>query len=187
MRSAVPKEREILTVGHSNHDERRFAELLGEGSVAAIADVRAQPRSRRNPHFNAVALAASLEAAGISYAALGDQLGGRREPVVGSPNDAWEDPAFRGYADHMESGDFAAGLEMLEQLAGTRRTAVMCAEGDWERCHRRLIADALVTRGWRVLHLAPDGGLDPHTLDERAVVEDGRITYPQPGQTSLEV
>ncbi|MGZ5307903.1 MAG: DUF488 domain-containing protein [Solirubrobacterales bacterium] len=179
--------REILTVGHSNHDERRFLELLGAGGVEAIADVRAQPHSRRNPHFNADGLAASLKAAGVSYTGFGDQLGGRREPVEGSPNDAWEDPAFRGYADHMESGEFAAGLEMLSQLAASRRTAVMCAEGDWQRCHRRLISDALTARGWRVLHLGPDGSLSEHELDERAVLDGERITYPMPGQTSLEV
>jgi uncharacterized protein (DUF488 family) len=178
---------ELLTVGHSNHEEGRFGELLREGGVEGIADVRAQPRSRRNPHFNAAALAASLEAAGIAYAELGDQLGGRREPLEGSPNDAWDDPAFRGYADHLASDDFAAGLEMLEQLAATRRTAVMCAEGDWRICHRRMIADALSVRGWRVLHLGPDASLREHELDERAVVDGSSITYPTPGQTSLEV
>lgn len=178
---------EILTVGHSNHDERRFIELLHRGGVEAIADVRAQPHSRRNPHFNAGALAASLEAAGISYTGFGERLGGRREPVEGSPNDAWEDAAFRGYADHMKSRDFAAGLEGLEKLARSRHTAVMCAEGDWRLCHRRLIADALTLRGWRVVHVAPDGTTSGHELDERAVVEDGAITYPMPGQTSLEV
>jgi uncharacterized protein (DUF488 family) len=183
----VSGEREIFTVGHSNHDERRFLDLLAEGGVEAIADVRAQPRSRRNPHFNAAALAASLESEGISYAAFGDQLGGRREPRPDSSNLAWDDPAFRGYADHMESPEFEAGLVMLEELGDTRRTAVMCAEGDWTQCHRRLIADALVTRKRRVVHLAPDGSLAEHELDERAVVEDGGITYPKPGQTSLEL
>ncbi len=172
-------------MGHSNHDEGRFLELLGEGGVAAIADVRATPRSRRNPHFNAAALAASLEAAGISYASLGDQLGGRREPVEGSPNDAWEDDAFRGYADHMAEPDFAAGLEMLEQLAGERRTAMMCAEGDWEQCHRRLIADALTVRGWRVLHLGPDSSISEHERDPRLVIEGDQLTYPTPGQTKM--
>jgi len=183
----VSGEREILTVGHSNHEERRFLDLLGGAGVEAIADVRATPRSRRNPHFNAAALAASLETDGISYAAFGDQLGGRREPDPDSPNLAWDDPAFRGYADHLPSGEFKAGLLMLIELADTRRAAVMCAEGDWTHCHRRLIADALVVSGRRVVHLGPDGSLSEHRLDERAVVEDGLITYPKPGQISLEV
>jgi uncharacterized protein (DUF488 family) len=178
---------ELLTVGHSNHDEGRFIDLLRGGGVEAIADVRVFPRSRRNPQFNAAALAASLEGAGISYATLGDQLGGHREPIADSPNTAWDDPGFRGYADHMGSPEFAAGLAMLEQLAGTRRTAAMCAEGDWERCHRRMIADALTIRGWRVLHLGPDGELAEHVLDPNAVVEDDRLIYPVPGQTSLSV
>ncbi len=181
------RRRTVFTVGHSNHDEERFLELLRGAGVEAIADVRVMPRSRRNPHFNAAALAASLEGAGISYATLGEQLGGRREPQPDSPNAAWKEDAFRGYADHLATGEFAAGLEMLQQLAETRRTAIMCAEGDWTQCHRRLIADVLAVGGWRVVHIGPDGGPSDHELDPRAVVEGDRITYPAPEQTSLGV
>ena len=174
---------EILTVGHSNHEERTFLELVRGAGVELIADVRANPRSRY-PQFNRSALAGTMKAAGIGYAPLGADLGGRREPHPDSVNTALEDGPFRGYADHMGTERFEAGLGMLEDLAGERRTAVMCAEGDWTRCHRRLIADILVARGWRVTHLAPDGSLTPHELDELAVVEDDHVTYPEP-QTSL--
>src|ERR687887_344464 len=93
--------------------------------------------------------------------------------------------ALRAYADHMESEDFTAGLERLEALAGRRRAAIMCAEGDWRRCHRRLISDALSARGWRVLHIRPDGRLEDHELTDFAVVSDGTVSYP--GQGSLAV
>ena len=125
-----------------------------------------------------------FQASGIGYAPLGADLGGRREPNPDSVNTALEDGPFRDYADHMGSDQFEAGLAMLEDLAAERRTAIMCAEADWTRCHRRLIADALTVRGWRVLHLGPDGSLAEHELDELAVVDGERVTYPEK-QTSL--
>ena len=175
--------REVLTVGHSNHEDGEFIELLRGAGVELIADVRANPRSRY-PQFNRSALAGTMKAVGIGYAPLGADLGGRREPAPDSPNTALPEGPFRGYADHMATDRFTAGLEMLESLADERRTAVMCAEADWTRCHRRLIADALVSRGWRVLHLAANGRLEAHELPEFAVVENGVVTYPEP-QTSL--
>jgi uncharacterized protein (DUF488 family) len=179
----VASEGEILTVGHSNHDEQEFLELVRGAGVELIADVRANPHSRY-PQFNRSALAGTLKAAGLGYAPLGADLGGRRSPVAHSVNQGWEVEAFRGYADHMSSEQFEAGLGMLEDLARERRTAVMCAEGDWTRCHRRLLADALTVRGWRVLHLGPTGSITPHELTEFAVVENGVVTYPAE-QTSL--
>jgi uncharacterized protein (DUF488 family) len=174
---------EILTVGHSNHEERRFLELLRGAGVELLADVRVNPRSRY-PQFNRSALAASLESTGIGYVHLGKELGGRREPAMGTANAGWEAEPFRGYADHMASDEFAAGLVRLEQLGRERRTAVMCAEAEWTRCHRRLVADALTVRGWRVVHLGPDGSPSEHELTDFAVVEEGRIIYPA-RQTSL--
>lgn len=176
---------EILTVGHSNHEERHFIELLRGAGVELLVDVRANPRSRYE-HFNRGPLAASLQAAGIGYERIGEELGGRRTPLPGSPNGAWEDEAFRGYADHMAGEEFAAGLARLEQLARGRRTAIMCAEADWTQCHRRLIADALLVDGRPVVHLGPDGALTEHELNPRAVVEDGAITYPE-RQISMEL
>ena len=175
---------EILTVGHSNHAEDEFLDILRSGRVELIADVRRYPGSRRQPHFERSALAGVLLEAGINYRWLGETLGGRREPLPDSPNDAWENPQFRGYADHMASEEFAGGLAELEGLARERRTAVMCAEAWWVRCHRRLLADALLVRGWRVLHLDGKGKLSEHELTDFAVVDDGTITYPAK-QTSL--
>lgn len=176
---------EILTVGHSNHEESRFLDLLRGQDVELLTDVRVNPRSRY-PHFNRSALAASLESAGIGYAHLGEALGGRREPDPDSPNVGWEENWFRGYADHMASEQFAAGLTQLEEFGREQRVAVMCAEADWRACHRRLVADALLTRGWRVMHITTEGLLEDHQLTDFAVVEDGHITYPEP-QTSLDV
>jgi uncharacterized protein (DUF488 family) len=181
----VGQREEILTIGHSNHDEAHFVELLRGAGAELLVDVRANPRSRHS-QFNRSALAASLEGAGIGYSHLGAELGGRREPAADSPNDGWEEGWFRGYADHMASEEFAAGLARLEELGRDRRAAVMCAEADWHACHRRLIADALSTRGWRVLHVAPDGSLADHELTPFALVGNGRITYPAE-QTSLGV
>jgi uncharacterized protein (DUF488 family) len=175
---------EIITVGHSNHEEQEFVELLRGAGVEEIADVRRYPGSRRQPHFERTALAAVLIEDGIAYRWLGESLGGRRKPVSGSPNGGWDSDQFRGYADHMSSDEFKAGLVELERLAGERRVAVMCAEAWWIRCHRRLIADALTVDGWRVLHLDSKGRLSEHELTEFAVVEDGTITYPA-RQTSL--
>jgi uncharacterized protein (DUF488 family) len=170
--------REILTIGHSTHPEERFLALLDRHRVAAVADVRRFPSSRRLPHFNASRLEASLRERGIAYAPLGEGLGGRRKADPDSPNAGWRVGGFRGYADHMSSPEFAAGLEELERLGEERRTAVMCAEGPWWRCHRQLIADALAVRGWSVAHVLPDGRLEAHRLTPFALVEGDRITYP---------
>jgi uncharacterized protein (DUF488 family) len=182
----MASEGEILTVGHSNHEEDEFVALLRGAGVELIADVRRYPGSRRLPHFERTALAAVLLQAGIGYRWLGESLGGRRKPLPDSPNGAWESAQFRGYADHMATPEFAAGLAELEGLAREQRVAVMCAEAWFIRCHRRLIADALVARGWRVLHLGSNGKLEEHELTEFAVVEDGVVTYPEL-QTSLGV
>jgi uncharacterized protein (DUF488 family) len=175
---------EILTVGHSNHEEREFLDLLRSAGVELIADVRRYPGSRRQPHFERTALAAVLLEAGIGYRWLGETMGGRRKPAADSPNGGWESAQFRGYADHMASEEFHVGLGELEELGREQRAAVMCAEAWWIRCHRRLIADALAERGWRVLHLGSNGRLTEHEVTDFAVIEDGRITYPAQ-QTSL--
>jgi uncharacterized protein (DUF488 family) len=180
----MASEGEILTVGHSNHEEGEFVDLMQGAGVELIADVRRYPGSRRQPHFERTALAAVLLEAGIGYRWLGESLGGRRKPLPDSPNGAWESDQFRGYADHMASEEFAAGLAELEELARQQRTAIMCAEAWWVRCHRRLIADALTARGWHVLHLESNGRLSEHELTDFAVVEDRVVTYPEV-QTSL--
>jgi len=158
-------------------------ELLRGRGVTLLVDVRQYPRSRRVPHFNAEALAAELPSLGIDYLHM-RELGGRRRPRPDSVNDGWENEQFRGYADHMETAEFREALGRLEELARARPTAVMCAEATWFRCHRRLISDALLVRGWRVLHIGSDGRIAEHELTPFAVVSDCELRYPAP-QTSL--
>jgi len=181
----VDREDDIFTVGHSTHELEELVALLRGPGVSGLADVRRYPRSRRVPHFNADALEVSLPRLGIEYAHF-EELGGRRSPVPGSPNRGWREEQFQGYADHMATAEFAAGVERLESLARSRPTAVMCAEAPWWRCHRRLLSDALLVRGWRVLHLGPDGRLSAHELTDFAIVSEEGLTYPPP-QTALEV
>jgi uncharacterized protein (DUF488 family) len=173
--------KEIFTLGHSTHEAGAFDTLLERHGIALLADVRALPRSRRVPHADGDALAARLRGHGIRYLHL-PELGGRRRALPDSPNSGWQNDAFRGYADHMTSEEFAAGLERLEPAATRRRAAVMCAEALWWRCHRRLVADALVVGGWTVHHIGPDGRLTQHDLTDFAHVENGTLSYPSPQQ-----
>jgi uncharacterized protein (DUF488 family) len=176
---------QILTIGHSTHELEVFIGLLRGHGVQALADVRRYPSSRRMPWFSSEPLGSELGAAGIEYAHL-PELGGRRDPVPGSPNGGWRVGQFQGYADHMASDEFAAGLRRLEAIARERRTAVMCAEAQWWRCHRRLLSDALLARSWEVLHADARGGVEPHSLTEFAVLDGERVTYPPP-QAALDV
>ena len=169
--------RRVFTIGHSTHALEAFVALLGRHGVKRVADVRRFPGSRRNPQFAREALAGGLAADGIGYAHI-EALGGRRSVAPGSPNEGWENAAFRGYADHMASAAFAAGLAELEALAAAEPTAVMCAEALWWQCHRRLVSDALVARGWAVDHIGPGGELAAHALTPFAAVDGDRVTYP---------
>jgi uncharacterized protein (DUF488 family) len=176
-------ERRVYTIGHSTHPLATFLALLERHGVRAVVDVRRFPGSRRHPQFGRDALAAALAARGIRYAHL-EALGGRRPVRSGSPNGGWDVRAFQGYADHMASAEFAADLERLEALARAALTTVMCAEAVWWRCHRRLVADALVARGWEVAHVGPDGRLISHELTPFAERRGGRLDYP-PAQRRL--
>jgi len=177
-------EKIAYTIGHSTRSRDELLTWLGEAGVRMIADVRAFPSSRRHPQFDQRALRCWLPEAGVEYVHL-PQLGGRRAPIPGSPNGGWREPGFRGYADYMSSCEFAAGLVRLEGLACERATAIMCAEAVWWRCHRRLIADALTVRGWRVEHLGVGVHHAIHKLPVFAVVKHGiALSYP-PCQTSL--
>lgn len=174
----------LWTIGHSNHDADAFAALLARHEIALVVDVRTVPRSRRHPHFATEAMAAWLPARGVAYRHA-PGLGGWRHARRDSPNGGWENDSFRGYADYALTGEFAAALEELCELARRQRTAVMCSEGLWWRCHRRLIADRLLVAGWEVRHIAPDGKVAPHELTAFAVRQaDGTLLYP-PLQASL--
>ena len=167
----------IFTVGHSTHPIERFLELLGQHEIALVADVRSFPSSRRWPQFNQAELSESLRRASVQYQWM-KKLGGRRHSKrEDSPHTAWTHPAFRSYADYTETADFTDGLAELTNTAGAARTAYMCSEGLWWRCHRRIISDYLTIRGWRVEHIMPDGKLRPHELASFARVLDSRIVY----------
>jgi uncharacterized protein (DUF488 family) len=173
---------QVFTIGHSTHSLDAFAALLSAHGIRLVADVRAYPRSRRHPHFNAEALAASLPARGVDYRHL-EALGGRRKPRPDSRNGGWEIDAFRAYADYALTPGFGAALTELQTLARTSATAIMCAEGLWWRCHRRLIADRLAVAGATVCHIGPAGQLDEHVLPPFAVPQpDGTVLYPAPAQ-----
>jgi uncharacterized protein (DUF488 family) len=167
----------LFTIGHSTHPIERFLELLAMHRIAVLADVRSFPSSRRWPQFNQAELLRSLEQAGIEYRWM-KPLGGRRHIVrPDSPHTAWTHPAFRSYADYAESDDFAAGFRELMELTAYTVIAVMCSEGLWWRCHRRIVSDNLAVRGWTVEHIMPGGKLVAHRIAEFASVDGERLTY----------
>ena len=172
----------IFTVGHSIRPQNELIAILEEARVKLLVDVRRFPGSRRHPQFGKEALSAGLSAAGIAYRHEPD-LGGRREPRPDSPHTAWRVAGFRGYADHMASPEFRAALERL--TAPQLPTAVMCAEAVPWKCHRQLIADALVARGVEVVHLLGAGRRQPHVLNPAAtIVGDGALVYARSTRTS---
>jgi uncharacterized protein (DUF488 family) len=168
----------LWTVGHSNVSLDRFIELLTAHDIVLIADVRRFPGSRRHPHFAGGALADALTAQSIRYMHL-PELGGRRTARANSRNTAWRHPAFRGYADYMETPAFAAGVERLRQAAAEQRTAMMCAEALWWQCHRGLIADVFKAAGATVLHITATG-VQEHPYTSAAHIVRGQLSYTEP-------
>ena len=164
------------TVGHSNRPLEEFAAILQAHGIERVIDVRRYPASRKWPHFNAGELAAGLVAAGIDYAGL-PELGGRRRALPDSPHRAWRVDAFRGYADFMDSPGFAAALERAQTLAREKRSVLMCSEALPWRCHRSLLADALIARGWEVSDILSAKDARPHRLPEFARLEGDRVVY----------
>ena len=171
----------MWTIGHSRRSLAELVALLRAHGVSQVIDVRRYPRSRRHPQFDVAALARDLPVAGIAYA-HSPGLGGFRRPRVGSVNTGVE-PAFRGYADYMETEEFAGQLATLLEAAASTPTAIMCAEADPRSCHRSLIADALVARGVEVRHIVSENPSSPHLLRPTAHVANGRVSYP--GQVEL--
>jgi uncharacterized protein (DUF488 family) len=166
----------VWTAGHSNLALDHFLSMLSQAGIEALVDVRRYPLSRRNPQFNHDDLAASLAAKGIEYRHE-PALGGRRKPLADSFNQALRNDGFRGFADYMATDEFLHALGTLVKGAEAARTTLMCAEAVPWRCHRSLIADALLARGVPVMHLV--GGRErPHTLSPHARVHDARVAYP---------
>ena len=166
----------IWTVGHSTRSAEEFKEILLAHRIEVLVDVRSFPGSRRYPHFNKAELSRWLESVGITYVHL-QVLGGRRRPSPESTNTAWKNSSFRAYADHMESEDFREGVEELLELAQKKRTATMCAEALWWRCHRSLIADFLKVKGVEVIHILDAKKTEIHPYTSAARIVEGRLSY----------
>lgn len=166
----------IWTIGHSTRTLEDFLALLAQYRIEAVADVRRFAGSRRHPQFAEPALREALTEARVAYHPI-PALGGRRRPLPGSQNLAWRNDSFRGYADHMGTREFAEGLSELVELARRRRTALMCAEAVWWRCHRALISDLLKSRGDEVIHILDAKHAVAHPYTAAARIVDGRLSY----------
>lgn len=175
----MPDEPLAFTVGHSTRSLEDFLTLLTAHGVKHVVDVRTIPRSRRYPHFESKALSRSLNEAGIAYTHV-PALGGLRHPRSDSPNAGWRNASFRAYADHMQTPEFEEAIEVVARLARKECVAFLCAEAVPWRCHRSLIADALLVRGFRVEDLSSPTRRLPHRLTPFARVIEKRITYPPP-------
>jgi uncharacterized protein (DUF488 family) len=172
----------IWTIGHSTRTIEEFIAALQANGIKLVADVRLLPGSRRYPQFNKEALAKSLADHAIGYEHF-PELGGRRKPRRDSRNTAWRNDAFRGYADHMETAEFANGIARLQQMADRDgATAIMCAEAVWWRCHRSLIADYLKAQGVEVIHILDANKIDPHPFTSAANIVDGKLDYSKTDQ-----
>lgn len=169
-------ERRIWTIGHSSRTIGDLLTLLRAHGIECIADVRRHAGSRRHPHFNPEPLAAALGEACVGYLAFPD-LGGRRPARDDSPHTVWRNLSFRGYADYMDSSGFAGAIGRLEATACASRTAMMCSEAVWWRCHRSMIADALKAKGWCVLHILDGGPAKEHPYTSAATLADGKLGY----------
>jgi uncharacterized protein (DUF488 family) len=171
----------VYTLGHGSRTADELIEVARGAGLARVADVRRFPHSRRHPQHDRTALASALRAAGIEYVWLGEDLGGRVPEIVPasrSHNGAWREPAFRRYADAMETPRFRVAFGHLEALAREAPTALLCAERLWWQCHRRLLADLFHVRGWRVVHLLEPDKSMPHELTPWARPEGDGLTYP---------
>ena len=150
-------EHTIWTIGHSTHTLEEFVAMLQSFSIKLLVDIRSFPGSRKYTHLK--------------------DLGGRRKVRKDSTNTAWRHPAFRGYADYMETPEFAAGIQQLEEMAKKKATAYMCSEAVWWSCHRSMVSDYLKVRGWKVMHIMSVGKADEHPYTSPARIVDGQLTY----------
>jgi uncharacterized protein (DUF488 family) len=167
----------VWSIGHGTRPIEEFNALLRAAQIATLADVRTAPGSRRHPHFGQSALASSLAAVGVEYVHLRG-LGGRRDAAADSPHVALKVDAFRGYADHMASAEFADDYMRLVAIAREKATAFMCAETLWWRCHRRMLSDRFTADGWDVVHLLAPGKSESHRMwDVARVADNGSLVY----------
>ena len=176
-----PVEHILFTIGHSTHSIEEFISLLNAQGIRHLVDVRSIPKSRHVPQFNSDELASALRASGIAYTHL-KELGGRRHSRKGSINAGWRNTSFRGYADYMATPQFAEGLNALIEIAREQPTAIMCAEAVPWRCHRSLIADALILKGWQVRDILTTAPAAEHKLTPFLVAANGQPTYPNPDE-----
>ena len=170
----------IWTIGHSTRPLEELIAMLYSFNIELVADIRSFPGSRKFPQYNKEALAISLPQNDIKYLHL-KNLGGRRKVKPGSKNTGWRHAAFRGYADYMETDDFKEGITELEKIALKQRTAYMCSEAVWWRCHRSMVSDYLKVRGWRVMHIMGVGKDEEHPYTGPARVVDGELSYESVG------
>ena len=166
----------IWTIGHSTRSLDEFLDLLKAHQIQLLVDIRSFPGSRRYPHFNKENLSRTLPAEGIAYKHIAG-LGGRRKPREDSVNTAWRHPSFRGYADYMQTPEFKKEVENLESFALKERTAYMCSEALWWKCHRALVSDYLKIRGWVVWHIMENGKLTEHPFTSPARAVQGHLFY----------
>jgi hypothetical protein len=183
-RATKPASPTVMTIGHSTHPIEEFIRLLQAHAVTRVVDVRTVPRSRYNPQFNRDSLPASLKAAGIGYTHTA-ALGGLRHTTKDSINTGWRNASFRGYADYMQTPEFAKAMDELIQLAKQDRIALMCAEAVPWRCHRSLIADALLVRGIKTEDIMTLTHRTLHTLTSFAKVKGTTVTYPPEGAQKI--
>ncbi len=167
----------VYAIGHSTRPLDKFVEILQAHEIALLVDIRTIPKSRHNPQFNAESLETELPKNKIAYRHM-KELGGLRHASKDSINTGWENASFRGYADYMQTDEFANAVESLIRLANEHRLAIMCAEGNPFRCHRSLVADALTVRGVQVLHISSRKTAKEHVLTPFAKVDGTRVTYP---------
>ena len=171
-----PSKKMIWTIGHSTRTIDELTDMLQSFQIRVVTDVRSYPGSRRYPQFNKEALEISLSKNNIEYVHV-KELGGRRKPKPDSKNTMWRNDAFRGFADYMETNAFMKGMEQLQLVAEKQRTAYMCSEAVWWRCHRSLISDYLKSIGWIVMHIMDIGKADEHPYTSAARIVDGVLTY----------
>ncbi len=169
----------LWTIGHSTRSSEEFLALLTVHEISRLVDVRRYPGSRRYPHFHSDALAKSLTEAGVDYRHM-PALGGRRTTRADSPNGGWRNASFRGYADYMLTDEFRRASEKLMANAAQSRTVIMCAEAVPWRCHRLMVADTFVARGWEVVHIMGPGQIQTHRLTAFAVLKEDRLLYLAP-------